>query len=883
MRFAALVYRLLLRTYPGAFRRDHEASMRSTFEAIARRDGVMRTLAREMIDVPRSAIRLRSERRIRSGKGAEIELWFKDLRQATRALFRVPGFTIAAIVSLALGIGVNAGVFGLVDAALVKPMPLDAPESVVAIYATRGADRFPSNFSYPNYVDLAEATNVFSDVVGFQGAPLSLNVGGADPELVWCEIVTDNYFSGLRVPFARGRGFARGDGRAAVLSYEFWNRRFGASESALGSQLRLNGNDFTVVGIASEGFTGAKFLGFTPQLWVPIRAHEVVWPGSEGRLERRTGGWLNLRARLTEGASSGEAAAALEAIASRLEAEHPDINRELRLHLIPAARKTEPVIEIEVGSAIPIAARVVFAVGGIVLLLACANVASLQLARSASRRRELAVRISMGATRSRLVRQLLLESLLLAVAGGSLGLALGKSLIDAAMRLNPVLDFSVDLGAKVDARVVMFTALVSLLAGFVAGLLPALRAARRDASESFRDSDSARRRMSRRWIVIPQLALSLVALLSAGLLVRSFQNVRAASPGFAKQGLLLASVNLDLHGYGPVRGRRFHRLLLQRLRSLPTVEAASLAFPLPLDASSRGGRLFPDTAPGSTKDDDGLLVFSSVVGEGYFDTMSTEIVAGRAFDERDHEDARPVAIVNETLANLFWPSESPVGRGLRTSREKPPLEVIGVARDGKYMTLGEQPRPYFFLPLRQEYSSPITILVRTRATPRSFEEGLRREVRALDPTLPVYGVKTMEEFLGRSTAGPRGLALAISLFALLALALAAVGIYGLMSFSVSQKRRYIGIRMALGATRRDVFKLFLKEAASVVFLGLAIGLPAAWASTRVLSSLLFGVSPGNPPVLLSVVLLLVAVALAGSLFPSRRATQLDPISTLRHE
>ncbi|HSF14996.1 MAG TPA: ABC transporter permease [Vicinamibacteria bacterium] len=883
MRFAVVVYRLLLRAYPDAFRQEHEASMCSTFEALARRDGAIRALAREVIDVPRSAARLRRDARVQSRNGGGAELVFKDLQQATRALFRVPGFTIAAIVSLALGIGANAAIFALVDAVLVKPMPVGAPEELVAIYSTRGTDRFPANFSYPNYLDLQDATDAFSDIVGFQGAPLSLNVAGADPELVWCEIVTDNYFSGLRVPLARGRGFAPGDELVAILSHEFWIRRFGARESAVGSRIRLNGRDFTIVGVSRDGFTGAKFLGFTPQLWVPIHADEVVWPGSEGRLERRSGGWLNLRARLSGGTSSQEASAALETVASRLEAQHSDVNQDLRLHLLPAARKVEPVIEIEMGNLVPVAARLLFGVVGIVLLIACANVASLQLVRSTRRRRELAVRISMGATRSQLVRQLLLESSLLAVAGGSLGLALGKFLVDAAMRLNPVLDFSIDYGASVGTRVVIYTALVSLLAGLGAGIVPALRAARRDVTVSLRDSDhAARRGRGRRWIVIPQLALSLVALVSAGLLLRSFQNLQAASPGFTKQGLLLASVNLDLQGYDTDRGRVFHRQLLERLRSLPSVEAASLAFPLPLDAYQEAGRLFPDMA-NDAPEDEGTLVFYSVVEDDYFETTSTEIVAGRAFDARDDQSTRPVAIVNETLARTFWPSESPIGRGIRTSAEERPIEVIGVARDGKYLTLSEQPRPYFFLPLRQEYASPITILVRTRGTPRSFEEALRNEVRVIDSTLPVYGVKTMEEFLGRSTAAPRALALDFSLFALLALALAVVGIYGLMSFSVSQKRRHIGIRMALGATRRDVLALFLKEAAEVIFLGLAIGLPAAWASGRVLSSLLFGVSPGNPPVVLSVVLLLVAVALAGSLLPSRRAARLDPISTLRHE
>jgi len=382
--------------------------------------------------------------------------------------------------------------------------------------------------------------------------------------------------------------------------------------------------------------------------------------------------------------------------------------------------------------------------------------------------------------------------------------------------------------------------------------------------------------------VIPQLALSLVALVCAGLLLRSFRNASVSDPGFVTEGVLLASVNLGLQGYEKPQGETFHRQLVERVGGLAGVESASLAFPLPLDAYSEGERVFPDEDE-LGPDEEGMFTFSSTVGVGYFETMGTRLVHGRAFEEHDVEESRPVAIVNETLVRRFWPEENALGKRVRLGRDGPAVEIVGVARDGKYLTLGEEPRPYLYLPLLQNYRSPITIVVRTASAPRSVEPTLRAEVRGLDPTLPVYGVKTVAEFMSRSLAGPKALALTVSMFAALALVLATVGVYGLMSFSVSQKRHELGIRMALGASKRDVLALFLKQAASLVGIGLAMGLALAWAATRLLASLLYGVSESNPAIFASVAILLAVVALAGSFFPSRRATTLDPIVALRHE
>ncbi len=643
------------------------------------------------------------------------------------------------------------------------------------------------------------------------------------------------------------------------------------------------------MGVALQGFTGAKLLGFTPDLWVPITMHRVVWPesaGDEDILERRGGGLLNVRGRMNPGVSMSEAEAALEAIAARLEADHPDANEGFRLHVMPAPRKTEPIIDSMIGNAIPLAGATLLGIALMVLLIACANVASLKLARTLGRSGELAIRLSLGATRGRLVRQVALESVLLALVAGLAGLWLSDRLLAAALRLGPVLDFSIDYGVETDWRVWSFTAALVVLTAVLSGILPALRATRGGASLFMKESGLSRqsaRLAWRRLLVIPQVALSLVALVSAGLLVQSFRNAISSDPGFATERILLASIDPGLQGYDSERGESLIRALLDRIRLIPEVESATLAFPLPLDAYTEGHRVFPEGADVSPGEDPGILVFFSTVGDAYFETLETPLSHGRGFDERDGRNSRPVAIVNETLARRFWPGENALGKRFVGSGDDALWEVVGVARDGKYVTLGEESRPYFFLPLRQNYRSPMTLVAKARSEPRSLEPLLRESVLALDPMLPLYGVKTMDEFLSRLIAGPRGLALTTSLFALVALILATVGLYGLMSFTVSQRRHEIGIRAALGASRGQVLALFLGQAARVAGAGIAIGLGLAWASTRVMGGLLFGVDAGSPGVFAFVSVLLAAAALAGSYVPARRATRLDPLETLRHE
>ncbi len=695
----------------------------------------------------------------------------KDLRHAARSLARSPGFTAVAALSLALGIGAAAAIFSLVNALLLKKLPVSNPDELVAIFSTRSTDPFPRQLSYPNFRDLWECDR-FESVVGFQDSSMSLQLPGGDAELVWGELVTENFFQGLQVEPAFGRTILPEDAHrpVAVLNHDFWRARFGSDEAILERAIRINGQEFQVVGVAREGFTGTKLLGFTPDLWVPLTMHEVVWPGSsedQDLLERRGGGLLNVRGRMKPGVSLSEAEAALEAIAARLEADHPDVNEGFRLHVTPAPRKTEPIVDAELGNAIPLAGTTLLAIALVVLLVACANVASLKLARTLGRSGELAIRLSLGATRARLVRQVALESVLLALVSGLAGMWLSGRLLGAALASSPVLDFSIDYGVETDWRVWAFTAALVFLTALFSGILPALRATSGDASLSLREAGLGQKNARLAWrrlLVIPQIALSLVALVSAGLLIRSSQNVSASEPGFATEGIFLVSLNPDLQGYDAEEGEALVRSLVERTRGIPDVESATVAFPLPLDAYSEGHQVSPEGAEVTSPEDEGTLVMYSTVGDDYFEIVETPLVHGRSFIESDDAASRPVAIVNETLARRFWPGESAIGKRFGGGGDDVLLEVVGVARDGKYLTLGEEPRPYFFVPLRQNYRSPLTLVVKTRSAPRSLEPAVREIARSLDPALPLYGVKTMGEFLGRSTSGPRALALIASFY-----------------------------------------------------------------------------------------------------------------------
>ena len=822
-----------------------------------------------------------------------MDTLLQDIRYTFRVLGKKPGFALVAVLSLALGIGANVAVFSLVNFVLFKPMPVKEPGRLAALYATESQSSMPLGFSYPDYVDYRDDSEVFTDLMGFTGIPLNLSISGGQPEMIWGELVTGNYFSGLGVEPVVGRGFMPEEDRTpnshpvAVISHSFWQRRFNADPNVAGKIIKLNNHDFTIVGVAPLGFTGAKFLGFIPDLWVPIMMHEQVWPDSEQILTRRASRFFSLRGRLKEGVSYEQAEAAMNARARQLEQAYPQTNKNLTVNVVDGSTKVEPYITVT--GAIPIITSLMMAIVGLVLLIACANVANLLLARASSRRREVAIRLALGASRTRLIRQLLTESMILSLAGGGLGLLLALWIGDLMMAFYPVLDFmtvepAYDL--SLDYRVIGFSLVVSIVTGFVFGLVPALQASKPDLVPTLK-GETARLGGPRRLglsnvLVIAQVALSLVLLITAGLFIRSVQHAQKIDPGFDTQNILLSSVDLGLQGYDEAKGKNFYKQLTERVGALPGVESAAVAFPLPLDAYDYGTRV--DIEGYQPPPDEGRVrVGFTIAGPGYFRAMGTRLIDGREFTERDSTDAPRAVIINETMAARYWPGQNPIGKRLRVGNENNPFsEIVGVAEDGKYLTLGEAPLPYMFVPLGQNYDGRMTLVVRG-ADPVQLAPAIRQEVRALDETLPLFGVKTIQEFMTRSLAGAKSAATLIAMFGVLAMLLAAVGIYGVMNYSVSTRTREIGIRMALGANRAEVLKMILKQGMFLAGTGVVIGLVVAFALTRMMTSLLYGVSATDQVTFIAISLLLALVALAACYIPARRATRVDPMVALRYE
>jgi putative ABC transport system permease protein len=822
-------------------------------------------------------------------------LW-QDVRYGVRMMIKAPGFTLAAVLSIALGIAVNAAVFTLVNGLLLKPMPVRNPERLAALYTIEPNSIYPIQFSYRDYVDYRDHNQVFSDLFIHYTTQLSMKGREGLAEMVAGELVTGNYFGGLRLDAALGRLLTPEDDKrpgghpVVVLSHAFWQRRFGGDPNVVGQVVKLNGHDFTVVGVAKKGFSGTRQFGWIPDVYLPLMMYAQAIPGTDERfLSNRGNRNLNINGRLRDGVTIEQARAAMSAFAKQLANDYPQTNANLDVGMIPAGTKTQPAVVL-MGYTQTIVGAMMGLVG-LVLLVACSNVANLLLVRATTRRREIAVRLALGASRFRLVRQLLTESVMLSALGGTLGLVLAVWLSDLFRFAAPNVDFATmdfDYDLSLDYRVLGFTLAVSVLTGLIFGLAPALQGSRPDLVPTLKGETGGvvmgRRRLNSHIpLVVLQVALSLMLLVSAGLLVKSMRNAQMMNPGFRTDHLLMASVNVDLHGYDEARGRRFYKQLIERLQSLPGVKQASFAGPLPLDQYEYGARVTIEGRIARTANER-LNIGYSIVGHNYFETMNTPIVQGRAFTERDNENAPRVVIINETMARRYWPNQSPIGKRLRLGGEQNPwLEVAGVARDGKYITLGEPPTDYFFLPFWQNYDGQRTLLVHTTGAPESVIAGIRQEVKALDEQLPVYGVRTAPEFLDRILSGPKSIAATVSGFGMLALLLAAIGLYGVMSYAVEQRTREIGVRIALGARPRDLKRMILRQGLLLSLAGVVLGLIGALGLARLLQSLLYDVSASDPLTFGVVALSLIVVAMLACLIPARRTTKVDPMIALRYE
>jgi predicted permease len=807
------------------------------------------------------------------------------MRYGFRRLRKSPGFTAVAVLSLALGIGANTAIFSLVDTVLLRPLAVSRPDRLVELYGTlhNGADYTIQ--SYLNFKDYRERNRTLSGVMAYRFAPMSLSHEGRS-ERAWGYIVSGDYFDVLGVRPALGRFFLPEEDRApgarpvVVLGYDCWRKRFASDPAVVGRDIQINGLKFTVVGVAPRGFVGTE-VAYGPELFVPTMMAEQIEPGSEWLNSRRDDN-LFVVGRLKDGVTREQAQSDLQAVTAQLAEEHPEENRGRGIKLEPPGLFIPSIRDSVFGFT-----GVMVAVVGLVLLLACVNLANLLLARATERRKELAVRLALGASRARIVRQLVTEGVMLSLAGGAAGLLLAAWVNDLVSSIRLPTDVAIVFDLRIDWRVLAFTLGVSVLTGVVFSLLPAFQSSRPELVPALKDEGSMggfRRSRLRNALVVAQVALSLVLLIGAGLIVRGLQAAQRMRPGFNPADAVAMSFDVGLQGYDEQRGREFQRRVLERARATAGVRSAALVYNLPLSLNYNSMTIYVEgQAPKSSSDLP--LAVPNFVTPDYFKTMEIPLVAGRDFTEQDSKPESRVAVVNQTFARKFFGTEDAIGRRFNFGGPSDPFwTVVGVAADGKYETLGEDPKPALFRPLLRDYNTTVTLAARTTGgDPNAVIAALRREVQELDPTLPLYEVKTLEEHMRVPLFPARAAAVILGSFGALALLLAAVGIYGVMSYAVAGRTREIGVRMALGASRRNVLGLIVGQGMALALIGLGAGLLAALAAARLLTGLLYGVSPGDPLTFAAVVLLLSLVALLACYVPARRATKVDPMVALRYE
>lgn len=810
-----------------------------------------------------------------------METLLQDVRYAIRAMLKSPGFTGVAILSLALGIGANAAIFSLVNTILFRPLPVLEPSRLVELTPTRQGSEF-NNFSYPLYRDFRDRNEVFDSLAVYRFAPMSLSREGNN-ERIWGFIVSGNYFDMLGVKAAAGRFFTQEEDRVpgaspvAVVSYGCWKRRFGGDPNLVGKEITINGNRFDVVGIAPEGFTGTVII-FTPEIWVPTMMARQIEPGSNW-LDSPTNGVLFALGRLKPGVSEAQAAQSLNSLMASLVSLYPHTEG-LTLTLSPPGLVMPALRNGTLAFSFVLMAAV-----GLVLLIACTNLANMLLARATRRRKEIAIRLSLGASRGRLIRQLLTESVLLALIGGAIGWVVAVWMVKLVGAFKPPVDFNLTIDLKLDWRVLSFSLVISLISGVIFGLMPALHSTRADLVSALKAESLAAghsRSRLRSALVVAQIAFSLVLLVAAGLIVRSLQQVQMIGPGFRTDRTLTMSVDLGLQGYNAARGQEFYKDLIARAEALPGVRSASLVNYLPLALNRNTMSIYIEGQP-IPRPSDVPEIQNSTVWPKYFETMGIPLVAGRDFTMQDDKKDQRLVMVNETFARRFWPGETALGKRISHKADGPFWEVIGVAKDGKYWSLGEDPQPFLYYPMVRDYESSAALIISSDAEPSGLINAIRREVQHMDPNLPVYDVKTLNDHMRLSLFPLRAGAWVAGSFALLALTLAGLGIYGVMAYSVSQRTRELGIRMALGATSADVLSLVIKQGMRLALIGLGVGLAGSLAVTRLMSSVLYGVSATDAVTFALVSALLAVVVLAACYIPARRAARVDPMIALRYE
>ncbi len=825
----------------------------------------------------------------------------QDLRYGARVLVHRPGFTTVAALALALGIGVNTAILSAVHGFVLRPLPVANAEELISPYWGKRTDESVwGGFSYANYVDLRAQNSSFSDLcawtevsAGISSSAESRNAGdGESAEVVWGELVSSNYFDVMGVRPMLGRAILPEENLApnaravVVLSHSLWQRRFGADPAILDKTVYLNGQAFTVVGVMPESFLGSRYY-IREAFWGPLMMGQAFGRRADWSTDR---GYevFNLYGRLKPGLTMAQAETDLNLVAADLARLFPAENADTKIQLVTEVDGRFAAVT----RVLTYAGWMGVCVSGLVLLLACANVANLMLARASTRTREIGIRLAIGAGRGRIVRQLLTESVMLALVGGALGWALayvGTGLIQATV---PPVPYPLNIDLAPDGYVLRWMLAVSVATGVVFGLAPALLASRTDlvaVTKGVTAQPSPRRRSwnPRGALVVAQVTISIVVLISAGLFVRSLGQARRTDPGFQAENLVTMMIDPGLLAYDKreATGRLFPELL-RRVEARPGVRAAALVneMPLMVGQSSRGpivkeGEIDPPPNRGVRSD-------CSFVTPSYFDTLRMPLLVGRDFTDHDDADAPAVVIVNQEFARRFYGDEqAAMGRRFRFEQGTPLMEIVGVAKDGRYGTLYEDPRPYMYLPVYQHPRTEMTLLVSAR-TPEDVlgvVEGARREIAETDARLPVVGLMLGDENLSLAYWGPRVAAGMATSFGVLALVLATMGLYSVMTYAVSQRTREIGIRMALGAGLGDVLRMVVRQGMRMVVIGVALGLAGAFALTRVLASLLLGIGATDAVTFVGVTVLLGAVALLACYIPARRATRVDPLVALRHD
>jgi predicted permease len=827
-----------------------------------------------------------------SGWGNLLADLLRDLKYGLRSMTRSPAFSVFAILALALGIGASTTVFTVVNSLLLHPLPAQDPSRLVSLYTTdlknqkQSASLLP--ISYLNLKDYQARNAVFSSLGGFAPPmPMTL-VEGTAQERFFGQLVTQGYFEALGLIPAKGRFFFPGEvstpGSApvAILSYGAWKNRFSNAGDVIGKTLEINGASFTVVGVAPQGFLGVSAI-FGPDVWLPATmAQQILPPELQDVLQQRGKPFFQGIARLKSGVSRGQADASFETLAAALRREYPDVNAGHTTSVQPVTTALFSSTGGERGLAL--ASTVLLLIVGLVLLIACSNVANLLMARAVSRRQEIAIRLAIGAGRGRLVRQLLTESVLLGIFGGITGLGVGYEGCRFLWSFRPP-EYARNLvDPKLDGTVFLFAFLLSLATGFIFGVVPALRASKTGLVESLKEEThvagpSGRSARFQKALLAGQVAFSLVSLIAASLFLRAVQRAYDIDPGFDHQHLAVLMMNPEQQDHDVVRLKAFHRQVEDRVSRIPGVQAVTWASNLPFwSGASRG--IFIEAQEQQRKSET-ISTVTNTIDVDYLKTMQIPLLQGRAFTAADQEGSLPVVVINEDLARRYWPHGNAIGNHLRLSGDTVRRQIVGVVKTSNYTTLGEAPQPCLYLPLRQSPGGGANLYVRSAGDPSLLLTEVQRGIKEVDPSVQVTDVRTGAKLVNQVLWNARIVLGMLGIFGLLALALASVGLYGILTYSVSSRQREIGVRMALGASRFDVLRLVLRQGMMLVAIGVSLGLAISLLVGRAFSRMLFGLSPADPLSLLGASAVLLLVAALACYLPALAASRMDPMQTLR--